>query len=112
MKKFETLAQLKEAAIVITHPIKVHWPQHNKDEFLSIDKSVLIDRTYETNNGTLAFFSDDALYVIPYSKQFMDILLENGFTRRCMYVPFSNWDYPVAWESKWNDLKRIAKECA
>lgn len=112
MKKFETLAQLKEAAIILTHPIKVKWPQFGKEEILTIDTSNLVDRTYAMNNGTLAFFSDGALYVIPYSKQFMDILLENGFTQRGMYVPFSNWDYPVAWESKWNELKRIAKECA
>ena len=112
MKKFETLAQIKEAAITITHPIKVHWPLHNKDEIISIDHSQLVDKTYETNNGTVAFVSDGALYVIPWMKQVMDILRENGFTNRGMYVPFSNGEYPVAWQSKWNDLKRIAKECA
>lgn len=112
MKKIETLTELKNAAIVLTHPIKVKWPQFNKEEILTIDTTNLVDKTYETNNGTVAFFTDGALYVIPFSNKFMDILRENGFTRKGMYVPFSNWDYPVAWESEWNDLKRIAKECA
>ena len=112
MKKIETLTQLKNAAIVLTHPIKVRWPQFNKEEILTIDTTDLVNNTYNTNNGTLAFFTDGALYVIPWCKMFAEILVENGFTRRGMYVPFSNWDYPVAWESKWNDLKRTAKECA
>lgn len=112
MKTIKTLAKLKETAIAITHPIKVRWPQFSKDETLTVDTSELIENTYNTNNGIIAFFTDGKLHVIPYAEQFMEVLVENGFTRRGMYVPFSNWDYPVAFESKWNDLKRIAKECA
>lgn len=110
MKNFETLEQIKEAAICINHPIKVRYPQWNKEEFVSIDKSTLADKTYETNNSTVAFVCDDSLYVIPYMKPVMDILVRNGFTQRCMYVPFSNGDYPINWQSKWNDLKGVARE--
>ena len=112
MKTIKTLTELKETAIAITHPIKVRWPQFSKDETLTVDTSELVENTYNMNNGIISFFTDGKLHVIPYAKLFMDILRENGFTSRGMYVPFSNWDYPVSWESKWNDLKRIAKECA
>ncbi len=112
MKTIKTLTELKETAIAITHPIKVRWPQLNQEEILTVDASNLVESTYNTNNGIISFFTDGTLHVIPYTKQFMDILQENGFTSRGMYVPFSNWDYPVAFESKWNELKRIAKECA
>ena len=111
-KEIKNLETLKENAITITHPIKVRFPQFNKEEILSIDCSTLVNNTYETNNGTVAFVSDGTLYVIPYMKQVMDILLENGFTCKNRYVPFSKCDYPVAWESKWNELKRLAKACA
>ena len=112
MKTIKTLAELKETAMALTQPTKVRWPQYNQVETLIINTSELVENTYYTNNSVIAFLTDDTFYVIPYAKQFIDILLENGFTSHAMRVPFSNWDYPIDYESKWNDLKRLAKECA
>ena len=111
MKNFETLKDIKKMAITITNAVQVRYPQFNKTEVLTIDFSKLVDRTYNVNNGTIAFVSDGKLYVIPYMKPVMDILLENNFIQNYMYVPFSNWDYPVLQSIRWNDLKRTAKEC-
>ena len=110
MKMPQNFDQLKEMAIAIKHPISIRWPQYKSTDVLTIKFDSLIDKTYSMNNNVVAFACDGILYVIPYIKQVMDILLSNNFTRHSMYVPFSNWDYPIACESKWNDLKRLAKE--
>lgn len=111
MKNVTTLAELKGKAIAIKHPVKVCWPQHGGKEELLVPKlDMSLEKGYESNNGTIAFVSDQMLYVIPYMRKVMQILDESGFTRKSMYVPFSNWDYPVAEKFAWEALKRTAEE--
>lgn len=108
--KITTLAELKDIAIAITHPTKVCWPQFSKNETILPVSDYSFEKCYDSNNSTIAFVSDYILYVIPSMRIVRNILVENGFTRKSMYVPFSNWDYPVEQQVRWETLRQFAHE--
>ncbi|MDD2627845.1 MAG: hypothetical protein PHR25_05305 [Clostridia bacterium] len=104
----KTINELRETAVKVTSNMEIFWPQSNKTERYT--PSHLIEGTYYTNNGIIAFVSNNNLYVTPYCADSMKIILDNAFVKEHMYVPFSNWDYPVAEKSKWQNLLHSAKE--
>lgn len=65
---------------------------------------------YAVNNATVCFVSHDEAFVIPYMKEVMEVLQNNGFTEKHFYVPFSNWDYPKFEQKAWEDLRSEAEE--
>ncbi len=103
----KNINELRELAVKVTSNMEIFWPQANKTERYT--PSLLKEGTYNTNNGVIAFVSNNNLYVIPYSSDSMKVLLDNAFIQEHMYVPFSNWDYPVAEKSKWSNLLSSAK---
>lgn len=62
------------------------------------------------NNATVCVVNHDEVFVIPYMKEVMEVLQNNGFTEKHFYVPFSNWDYPKFEQKAWEDLRREAEE--
>ena len=110
-----TLAELKENAIIVTDGMETYFPQFSKKETLKLsglnpDSHKL---AYAYNNGVVAFVDNEGnLYVIPDIKGTQKVLSENGYSKEYFYVPFSNWDYPVAakevWEWLWS-LKNSKK---
>lgn len=42
--------------------------------------------------------------MIPDLKGTQKTLSENGYAKTYFYVPFSNWDYPVVYKEKWENL--------
>lgn len=65
---------------------------------------------YAVNNATVCFVNHDEAFVIPYMKEVIEVLQNNGFTENHFYVPFSNWDYPKFEQKAWEDLRREAEE--
>jgi len=65
---------------------------------------------YATNNSTVCFVSDNEIFVTPYTRNVIRALNAAGFCQKYFYVPFSNWDYPKAEQSKWNLLREKARQ--
>lgn len=101
-----TLAELKLRAVKIEDQMDVYWPQFSRHE--KVDLATLNPEAhkghYAYNNSVVAFVDEEGdLYAIPDIGA-QKILAAEGYTREYFYVPFSNWDYPVAYEDKWKEL--------
>ena len=84
---------------------KVRFPQFNKDEVLNL--KVENDKVYNVNNSVIVYIEDGKIYSLPYTIEAIRELQNNGFTNNGnLYVPFSNWDYPLhdtkTWENVFN----------
>lgn len=111
MKTIKTMEELKAQAIAIKASMEVRWDLHNMSETLNpMEMISKFENCYEMNNSVITFVSEGLQYVIPYTRVVMRILNENNFRNKCMYVPFSNGDYPVAYKSRWDVLWRESKE--
>lgn len=109
LKSIKTLEELMNEAIKIKNKEKVivFWPQFNKHQeqaYTLADDYFISERTYNTNNGVIAFYMQNALYVIPYFNEITKILEEEGFEQSDMFVPFSNREYPIEYKEKWEAL--------
>lgn len=93
----------------------------------SLDRTLLfspiieknIDKCYEINNSVLAFVDNHTLYFLPIFQTATDILIEDGFIHKSLYVPFSSgrekplsyqWDFLVSY-AKEQHLKDFEKDC-
>lgn len=105
MKSINTMAELKEKALVVIDGMETFFPQFSARETLTISKIQTNKLTYAYNNSVVAFVDEEGtFYVIPDFKGTQKVLLENGYAKAYFYVPFSNWDYPVAHKEKWEKL--------
>ena len=111
MKKINNMSDLEKKAIKVINGMLVVWPQSNTTESLEIMRMVpTFNGCYAVNNATVCFVSHDEAFVIPYMKEVMEVLQNNGFTEKHFYVPFSNWDYPKFEQKAWEDLRSEAEE--
>lgn len=113
MKTINTLEELKKVAFAITKPTLVRWDQHNAEETLKpmVSQTLAsLENCYDSNNSVITFVSESVQYVIPYTRVVAQILRNAGFINKSIYVPFSNWDYPVYEKERWVALWQSAKE--
>ena len=111
MKKINNMSDLEKKAIKVINGMLVVWPQSNTTESLEIMGMVpTFNGCYAVNNETVCVVNHDEVFVIPYMKEVMEVLQNNGFTEKHFYVPFSNWDYPKFEQKAWEDLRREAEE--
>ena len=76
---FSTLSELKEIAVAISSTIKV---KHlGKIESFDPAPYIGLTKRYSVENNTIAFFTDTALYVLPYFRNATRI-----FKRRNSYA--------------------------
>lgn len=111
MKEITSMKELKQAAIAINRNFRVYQPQLNKEEVLQpLDKSSLekLEKGYRSKKGMIAFVSENVQYVIPYMRKVIEILVQNGFEKKKMKVPFSNCDYPIEAKDHWEELIKMA----
>ena len=105
MKSINTMAELKAKALVVTDGMETFFPQFNARETLTISRIQSNKLTYAYNNSVVAFVDEEGtFYVIPDLKGIQKVLSENGYVKAYFYVPFSNWDYPVVYKEKWENL--------
>ena len=105
MKRINTMAELKAKALIVNDGMETFFPQFNVQSTLTISELHFTKRTYAYNNSVVAFVDEAGIfYVIPDFKGTQSVLLENGYAKNYFYVPFSNWDYPVAFKEKWEKL--------
>lgn len=111
MKNMTTLEHLKEKAFAIPSQIKVIYP-YDFEDFFDPAKENYTNNTYNTHNHeVIAFFTENVLYVIPFTYKAIKILENANFTlviEDDMYIPFCEYDYPAVEKKKWLALKAEA----
>ena len=108
-KKNLTMDSLKEGAIRIYPGMIDVYPQFSEEHLLKVsDLEPKFNGCYATNNSTVAFISDNEMYVTPVTRAIRNLLISEGFRNEYFYVPFSNGDYPKAEQAKWNSLREKA----
>lgn len=65
-------------------------------------------KRYAINNSVVAFVYRDAMFVIPFSQEVIDILDKKGFSKGDFFVPFSNGEVPRHKMGQWHELLKEA----
>ena len=115
LKNVRNLEELKAVAIKVRNKEKiiVFWPQFNKHQeqaYSLTDDYFISNRTYNTNNGVIAFYEQNTLYVMPYFCEAVSILEAEEFQHSDMFVPFSNREYPIEHKEYWEMMSEESKE--
>ena len=102
----ENMATLKKKAIEVTPGMETYFPQFGVGEMLRVTELASdLQMRFAYNNSVVAFVDEEGtFYVIPDLKGTQRTLEEAGYEKAYFYVPFSNWDYPVAKEKEWKAL--------
>ena len=96
--------EVKERAVKMEDQMEVYWPQFSSHEVIDLKALKTEKLTYSYNNSVIAFVDENGeMYVIP-DIGIQKVLSREGYSRKFFYVPFSNWDYPVKYEKKWENL--------
>lgn len=99
------MAELKKKAIIVRDGMETYFPQFKCKEILSVSKPDTHNLTYAYNNSVVAFVDEQGMmFVVPDIKGTQKVLVENGYKKAYFYVPFSNWDYPIACKDRWEAL--------
>jgi len=102
MKESCTLTEIMEMALSTAKPIKVKYPSGRLELF---DPRINVeDGCYGINKNVISFVKNHTLFIIPYFRSVIKTLVDNGFVKKIIYVPFSNGDYPVDFQEKWDNL--------
>lgn len=104
------MSGLKDYSIFIEDGMQTFFPQWQETKTLPISSFIgnITPKSYSYNNGVIAFVDEDKdFYVIPNFKGTQKILVEEGYKKDHFYVPFSNWDYPVACSERWEYLLEL-----
>lgn len=115
LKNVRTIEELKNSAIAVKsrEKVVVFWPQFNKcqEQAYTLEREYFVsERTYNTNNGIIAFYEQGALYVVPYFRKAISVIETAGFEHSDMFVPFSNHEYPIKYKEEWNAMLVEARE--
>ncbi len=106
-----TMDSLKEQAVRVYSGMIVVYPQFSREETLNVSRRMRkFNGCYATNNSTVAFVSDNEVFVTPYTRLVISSLCSAGFHQDYFDVPFSNWDYPKDEQLKWNTLREKARQ--
>ena len=111
MMKFEELKLT--GSVKVSNDTKVLFPREQRLEKLDVSELMRPEFacTYDTNNSTIVFVDIHmVVYVTPYTREAIKTLQGEGFTRKSMYVPFSNGDVPYEENFRWIALRNAALE--
>lgn len=91
-----------------THPNRIIWEKDYVDSF-SLDDYMAHPHTYCVKNQTVVFVDCSRnVYVTPYTRKTINILIGNGFVKSYYYVPFTGNDFPTDYEFFWRNLRMQA----
>ena len=105
----DSMQKLKAMAIAINDGIMAIRPKENKKVIFNPSVDPEMENCYCSNSGIVSFVTDGTMYVIPYMVSVMNVLNNEGFKRKVMYVPFSNDEYPLTENSRWESLKKLSE---
>lgn len=109
MKKYANVEEIRRNAIEVKDGMMVYWPQEQTTEPLALGEIPFkFERKFDMNNGILSFVLEGKVYVIPEMWGAYATLQSEGFRKSYFYVPFSNGDYPLAYEAQW---KKFLEDC-
>lgn len=105
MKKYANVEEIRRNAIEVKDGMMVYWPQEQTTEPLALGEIPFkFEHKFDMNNGILSFALEGTVYVIPEMWGAYATLQSEGFRKSYFYVPFSNGDYPLAYEAQWKKL--------
>ena len=110
MKTYENIEALQNDSIMVYTGMIVIYPRFRHESALDVDDAPKFNGCFAINNSTVAFVSNNVLYVTPYTQCAIQTLVNSGFQRCSFYVPFSNLDYPKEEYSKWKKLLNAAED--
>ena len=94
----------------------VTQPFYPDDEYYPdpIDMSDVISKfpgCYATNNSTICFVYEGKAFVVPYTREVVDTLIQNGYQHRFFYVPFSSpgCRAPSVGKDRWLKMRQDAR---
>lgn len=102
-----TLKDLIKDSVRVDSGMVAVWPHRNCEEVINFDVATF-NGSYASNNGTLAFVTDNSLYVTPSTRRAYSAL--SDFSEKYFYVPFSNGDYPKSQQLRWTQLRAMQKK--
>lgn len=76
-------------------PMAINEPQRSRMDSVFIPYAPALVRSYYKERKVIMIRLADAAYLIPYTRDIEDIIKENGFTMKRMYVPFTHGEYPI-----------------
>lgn len=102
-----TLAELKELSIHIPTDglifVNSRWDTEH-----CIFPLAANSQTYSLSNNVIYFVDKEYnVYIIPYSKCFINILRAEGFYEEYINLPISHGEYPKFQKEKWNNILLI-----
>ena len=105
----QQLEQLKcSHSLKLEEGMPVIWPHQEQPGHLKVSKiigTITEQKAYAFTPKVIAFTSDGALYVTPYTKERLEIVRNSGYKLREFFVPFSRGDKPQGeYEQIWLDL--------
>ena len=88
-------------------PLKIYFPTQSRKDEIVISNSTALQRCYYVQNDIVVIHTVDAVYSIPFTTNIERILLERGFLKKSMYVPFANKEYPL---ERRKEFERVFRE--
>ena len=112
VKDVRTLEDLLSVALRLEYnePTRVYWPSLRRERVFEAHYHKELDYSYNVNRFILIVRMPEAIYVVPWLEEFAKIIKFNSLKRIKLFVPFSNGDYPIEYESFWNKLQTQAWE--
>lgn len=112
MKENRSITMVEDLKrIAMSSDMTIYYKNFSNDE-TSLFEPIITEeeeKCYETNNSVLAFVDNKTLYFLPYFAKALNILIDNGFVNKHIYVPFSSGrERPLS--HKWDYLVTYAKE--
>ena len=109
--KYEKMNDVTKDALRITEGMIAVFPYGDKCQIRVQENLPKFNGSFGANNSTVVFFWENEMYVMPYIRKAFDVISKN-LKRDYIYVPFSNGDYPEAYQEKWKQLRLKAKKYA
>ena len=120
VKDVRTLEDLLSVALRLEYnePTRSYWPSLKRERKFEPHHHKGLDYTYNVNRGVVIVRMPEAIFVAPLpwldddeDEPKIEKWIDLGSLRRVkLFVPFSNGDYPVEYESFWNNLQEQAWE--
>lgn len=122
LRDVRTLEELLTVALRLEYnqPTQAYWPSLGRERKFEPHHHKGLDYTYNINRGVVIVRMPEAIFVAPLPwldededetnkkiQQWIDI---SSLRRVKLFVPFSNEDYPIEYESFWNNLQEQAWE--
>ncbi len=103
---FATVEDIMNIGLQIPYEVttQVFWPSLKRTRNYQVHHYATMDYTYNINRYVLIIRMPDYVYITPIVCGWESILETSNLRKERLFVPFSNGDYPIEYESFWSKL--------